>query len=115
MRLRYMIEYAMRELNVNPHYEPIGVWVQGPGPGLDIIMEYLPGNDEYQEDADWVINRLVENDIKSLSDDFLQYHRQTMSPYRGMREEIIETEEFAAAKGCTKYVLANIVSNWIIE
>ena len=42
MRLRYMIEHALHDRDSDPHYEPIGVWVQGPGPGLDIIMEYLP-------------------------------------------------------------------------
>lgn len=106
MKLRYMIEYALRERDTNPHYEPIGVWVQGPGPGLDIVMEYLPGNDEFQEEADWVINRLVENDIKSLPDEFLEYHRSTMSPYRGMRGEIVETEEFATAEECVTKVLS---------
>lgn len=105
MRLRYMLEYAVRDRDSAPHYEPIGVWVQGPGPGLDIIMEYLPGNDEYQEDADWVINRLVENGIKSLPDGFLEYHQQSMSPYRGTRGEIVETEEFASAESCAVVML----------
>ncbi len=105
MKLRYMIEYAVRDRDTSPRYEPIGVWVQGPGPGLDIVMEFLPGNDEAQEDADWIINRLVENDIKSLPDDFLEYHRATMSPYRGMRGEIAETEEYAAAAECSRAIL----------
>lgn len=103
-----MIECALRDGDTNPHYEPIGVWVQGPGPGLDIIMEYLPGNDDFQEDADWVINRLVENDIKSLVDGFLEYHQQTMSSYRGTRCEIVETEEFATSEECAAAVLAKI-------
>lgn len=110
MRLRYMLEYAMRDRGTNPHYEPIGVWVQGPGPGLDVVMEYLTGNDEFQEDADWIINRLVENDIKSLPDDFLEYHRSTLSPYRGMRGEIVETEEFAKAEECANAVLGKIAN-----
>ena len=104
MRLRYMIEHALRDRNTNPHYEPIGVWVQGPGPGLDIVMEFLPGNDEAQEEADWVINRLVENAVKSLPDGFLEYHRATMSPYRGMRGEIVETEEYVTAEECAHEV-----------
>lgn len=110
MKLRYMVEYAMRYMETNPHYEPIGVWVQGPGPGLDILMEYLPGNDEAQEDADWVINRLVENDIKSLPDDFLDYHQGTMSPYRGMRGEVLETDDYATAEECVSRTLGTIVS-----
>lgn len=108
MRLRYMVEYALRDRDTDPYYEPIGVWVQGPGPGLDIIMEYLPSNDGFQEEADWVINRLVENDIKSLPDDFLEYHRATLSPYIGTRGEIIETQEFATAEECAARVLQGL-------
>lgn len=108
MRLRYMIEYALRDRDTSPHYEPIGVWVQGPGPGLDIEMAYLPGNEEYQEEADWVINRLVENDIKSLPDDFLEYHRSTMSPYLGMRGEPVETEEYASMGECAKQMAQSL-------
>lgn len=103
-----MIEYALRDRDTDPRYEPIGVWVQGPGPGLDIIMEYLPGNDDFAEDADWIINRLVENDIKSLPEDFLEYHRATMSPYIGMRGEIIEIDEYSSAEACAASVLQKI-------
>jgi len=110
MKLRYMIEYAVRDRDTSPRYEPIGVWVQGPGPGLDIVMEYLPGNEDFVEDADWVINRLVENDIKSLPDGFLEYHRATMSPYQGMRGKITETEEAANAEDLAGTVLAGFVS-----
>ena len=108
MQLRYMIEYVLRDRNTNPRYEPIGVWVQGHGPGLDIVMEYLPENDEFQEDADWVINRLVENDIKSLPDDFMEYHQQTMSPYIGMRGEIIETDEYPSSESCAQTILSKL-------
>ena len=107
MRLRYMLEYALRDRDTNPRYEPIGVWVQGPGPGLDIVMEFLPGNDEAREEADWVINRVVENDIKSLPDGFLEYHRATMSPYRGIRGEIVETQEYATAEECAATILSD--------
>ncbi|MEN6521119.1 MAG: hypothetical protein ABFD46_08225 [Armatimonadota bacterium] len=108
MKLRYMVEYALRDRDTSPHYEPIGVWVQGPGPGLDILMEYLPGNDDAQEEADWVINRLVENGVKSLPEDFPEYHRAAMSPYRGMCGEISETEEFVTAEECATRVLAGL-------
>ena len=60
MKLRYMIEYVLRDQIRNPRYEPIGVWVQGPGPGLDLVIEFLPGNSDAEEDAQWVVNRLVE-------------------------------------------------------
>lgn len=106
MKLSYMIEYALRDRETNPRYEPIGVWVQGPGPGLDIVTAYLPGNEEAAEEADWVINRLVENDVRSLPDDFLEYHRSTLSPYLGMRGETAETEEYATAEECVSRILS---------
>jgi len=43
MKLHYMIEYALRDRIREPRYEPVGVWVQGPGPGLDLVIEFLPG------------------------------------------------------------------------
>ena len=106
MKLRYMIEYALRDRDTNPHYEPIGIWVQGPGPGLDITMEYLPGNEDAAEEADWILNRLVEAGVRTLHDGFLEYHRATMSPYRGMRGEIVETEVSATAEECAVRALA---------
>lgn len=76
--------------------------------GPDVVVDYLPGNDEFAEGANWVINRLVENDIKSLPEDFLEYHQATMSPYRGMRGEIVETEEYATAEECVTGVIAKL-------
>jgi hypothetical protein len=99
------MEYPLRDRLRNPHYEPIGVWVQGPGPGLDLVIEYLPGNPEAQEDADWIINRLVENGVKLLPEDFLEYHQASFSPYCGIRGPVIETEEFASLEVCATNVL----------
>lgn len=58
----------------------------GTGRGLDILMEYLPGNENLQEEADWVVNRLVEGDVK------------TLAPYREVRSEVVETDEFGTAE-----------------
>ena len=117
MKLRYMIEYALRDRLRNPHYEPIGVWVQGPGPGLDLVIEYLPGNSEAQEEADWIINRLVENGIKSLPEDFLAYHQSTLSIYRGIRGPVVETEDHPSAEACACSVIDRIMSgrNFLIK
>lgn len=106
MKLRYMVEYALRDRIREPRYEPIGVWVQGPGPGLDLVIEFLPGNAEAREEAEWIVNRLVENDVRTLPDDFLAYHQATFSPYRGMRGPVIETEEFQTAEVCARGILA---------
>ena len=46
MKLRYMIEYALHDRIRAPRYDPIGVWVQGPGPGLELVIEFLPGHAE---------------------------------------------------------------------
>jgi len=110
MKLRYMIECALRDRVRDPHYEPIGVWVQGPGPGLDLVIEFLPGNADAEEAAQWVINRLVENDVKTLQDDFPDYHQSTMSPYHGMRSSPAETEEYGSTVSCARAILAKIQS-----
>ena len=108
MKIRYMVESVIRDRDGNPWYEPVGVWVQGPGPGLDLEIAFLPGNEEVQEDADWVINRMVENDVKSVPEGFLEYHQATLSPYRGDRGPIVETEEFPSVQACVKAVLSSI-------
>ena len=113
MKLKYMIEYALRDRNRAPRYEPIGVWVQGPGPGLDLVIEFLPGNADAEEEAQWVINRLVEQGVRTLGDDFLDYHQRTLSPYRGMRGNVVETEEFPSAEACARSVIAWIISGQI--
>jgi hypothetical protein len=112
MRLRFFIDSVIRDRDKNPHYEPVGVWVQGPGPGLDIVMEYTPSDDpavlEAKEEADWVINRLVENGVKELPADFLEYHRQTLSPYRGSRTPVAETTDFSSTEIGAKAILAKM-------
>lgn len=112
MKLRYFIESRLVRLNP-PKYEPAGVWVQGPGPGLDVVMEYLPGNEDLAEEADWVLNRLVEADVKNLQHDFLDYHRGTLSPYRGVRSEVVETEEYRTAEDCARAVLGKLPSHLV--
>jgi len=108
MKLRYMIEYALRDRIREPRYEPIGVWVQGPGPGLDLVIEFLPGNADAEEDAQWVVNRLVEQGVRSLLDDFLAYHQGTLSQYSGMRGPVIETGKYTSTESCARVILDNL-------
>lgn len=108
MKLRYMIEYALRDRIREPRYEPIGVWVQGPGPGLDLVIEFLPGNADAEENAQWVVNRLVEQGVRSLPDDFLAYHQGTLSQYRGMRGPVIQTDEHFSTEDCVKAILSKL-------
>lgn len=110
MKLRYMTDMILREdKGGHPVYEPVGVWVQGPGPGLDIEMFYAESRDPQvlarKEEADGVINRLVEHEIANLPEDFLEYHRQSRTPYDGAFSEIRETERFSSAQACGRAVL----------
>ena len=113
MKLRYMVDCVLRhDEKGQPWYEPVGVWVQGPGPGLDIEMFYVENDDPAvlarKEEANWVLNRLVEDDITSLPEDFLEYHRRTQSPYDGSRGAIVETEKFTNLDQCGRLVLKTI-------
>ena len=99
MSIRYFIEYALEGTDDAPVWKPIGVWAQGQGPGLDVAMAYLPGYEDLQEEADWVINRLVENDVKELAADFLDYHQQN-GGYQVMREAANVTEDYTGAEAC---------------
>lgn len=55
----------------------------------------------------WV-NRLVEQGIRSLPDDFLAYHQGTLSQYRGMRGPVIQTDEYLSAETCAKAILSKL-------
>jgi len=113
MKLKYMIDSILIDPKASvPKYQPVGVWVQGPGPGLDIEMFYPDSkrNDilNRREQAEWIINRLVENDIVTLPDDFLDYHRQSRSPYDGTFSAVIETDKFPSLSACGLAVLDSL-------
>ena len=90
MTFLYMIEYKL----VKGAYKPIGVWCLGDGPGLDLEIRMRPGYPDEQDAADWVINRVVESDVTHLDRSFLEHHRDSMSPYDGMRSEIVATDRY---------------------
>ena len=87
MRLRYFIDYRFDDKP--SRLLPIGIWIHNPVNGaLDI---YYPAQEsEEYWDAMWVINRLVESDLKAPPD-FLEFHQQRAG-YRGMRSRIFEEE-----------------------
>ena len=113
MKLRYMIDsiVADRQATV-PEYVPVGVWVQGSGPGLDVEMYYLDrgpsGLADRKDEVAWVVNRLVEAGATSLPADFLEYHRLSRSPYDGVFSEITESDEYPSLDACGKAVLAGL-------
>ena len=113
MKLRYMIDSIMADRQATvPEYVPVGVWVQGPGPGLDVEMYYLDrgpnGLADRKDEAAWVVNRLVEAGATSLPSDFLEYHRLSRSPYDGVFSEITESDEYPSLDACGKAVLARL-------
>ena len=89
MKFLYMVEYKF----AGDAYVPIGVWCVGESPGLDVEIRMLPGHPEEQEEADWVINRLVEEGVEHVGREFLEYHQETLSPYRGMRSKVFEADQ----------------------
>ncbi len=48
-----------------------------------------------------------------MPEDFLAYHQSTVSPYRGMRGAVVETDEYPSAEVCAKSILGNIASDRI--
>lgn len=115
MKLRYMVEYKMVDRDRSPHFVPIGVWVLGPGPGFDLLIQFLPGNEEQQADTDQIIPRMKEYGMRAIPDGFLEYHRESPSPYRGMRGEIVETAKFPSLKACASSILKQVQAGEIIK
>lgn len=109
-----MIDHALRWKGGQPWFEPVGVWVQGPGPGLDVVMEYVPGGEAEEEAAAWVINRLVEGEYRDLPPDFLEYHQQSRSPYTGSFGPIVETMEFASTVQAGRELLARLEAGRLV-
>lgn len=72
---------------VGDEYVEIGYWtMSGDRMGLEIeIDDKYP---EEKEEAEWIINRLVEADSFPLPDDFLEHWQQRLNPYDGMMGEI---------------------------
>ncbi len=113
MKLRYMIEFELRGRIGSPHYVPIGAWVQGSGPGIDLVIRFRPGHEKALAEAEKVLDRLEENGMRALPDGFLQYHQQTISPHWGMRGEVQQTDEFGSAAACAQSLLRQIVAGRI--
>jgi len=56
----------------------------------DVDKYYLDQSCPEAEEANWVINRLVEAELKTPPD-FLEFHQQRAG-YRGMRGSVLEVE-----------------------
>ena len=116
MKLRYMVDCVLRhDEKGQPWYEPVGVWIQGPGPGLDIEMLYIDSNDpavlSRKDEANWVLNRLVEADATSLPEDFLEYHRRTRSPYDGKFLQATSGDNHSLTKSTWETIICSLIND----
>jgi hypothetical protein len=100
MRVRFFIDYKFDDALGG--FKPIGVWMHNPIDG-DVDIFYVDPECPEADEANWIINRLVEAGLKT-PDDFLEYHA-TRAGYRGMRSTVKETitrsEERRVGKECT--------------
>jgi len=82
--------YKMKQYKlIDSEYKEIGVWTI-PVDRMSLEIEIDDAFPEEQDEANWIINRLVEADAFPLPDDFLEYWQQQLSPYDGMMGEIKE-------------------------
>jgi len=85
--LRYFVDY--RYDDALGGFKPIGVWMHNPADG-DVDIFYEAPECPEADDANWILNRLVESGLKT-PDDFLEFHA-ARAGYRGMRGPVRETE-----------------------
>jgi len=80
--------YQMKQYKlVGDEYKEIGVWAMT-FDRMSLEIEIDDSYPEEKEEANWIINRLVEADAFPLSEDFLEYWQQQLSPYEGMMGKI---------------------------
>lgn len=106
-----MVECELRNFPESPYFHPIGVWVQGPGPGPDFIIRFLPGFEHRNKDLDSeaaIKARFKEHGKTELSEGFLEYWQSTISPYRGDRLKIMHTTKYSSKEECAKAILKRI-------
>ena len=87
MRLKYFVDFRFNEKV--EQFLSIGIWIQDID-DLGIDMYYPDVTSDQYWEAQWIINRLVENDLNAPSD-FLEFH-QARAGYRGMRSKVFEAE-----------------------
>ena len=81
-------EFQMKQYKlIDDKYVEIGFWTM-PENRMGLEIEIDDAFPEEQEEANWIINRLVEADSFPLPDEFLEYWQQQMSPYEGMMGKI---------------------------
>ena len=81
-------EFQMKQYKlIDGEYKEIGLWTMSfDRMSLEIEIDDAYPDDE--EDANWIINRLVVADSFPLPKDFLEHWQQQLSPYEGMMGKI---------------------------
>lgn len=93
MKIRYFIESALRQgPDGQWYFTPIGVWAHGQGWGLNVCGRYVPDEINAQEQADGVINNLVEQEVVTLPEDWLRRKAASIGLYQGDASLIYITE-----------------------
>ena len=85
--MKYFVDFRFNEKV--EQFLSIGIWIQDID-DLGIDMYYPDVTSDQYWEAQWIINRLVENDLNAPSD-FLEFH-QARAGYRGMRSKVFEAE-----------------------
>jgi len=81
-------EFQMKHYKlIDDEYKEIGLWTM-PIDRISLEIEIYDRYEEEKEEANWIINRLVEADAFPLPDDFLEHWQQQLSPYDGMMGKI---------------------------
>ena len=104
MNLRYMVDLHFVDRDEGA-YAPIGVWVQGAG--MDLVIRYVSGYEDYQAEADLVLDRMVDYGMQAIPPDFLEFHQQSLSSYRGERV-IVDSKAFISTEACADVVIRMI-------
>ncbi len=80
--------YKMKQYKlVGDEYKEIGLWTM-PIDRMSLEIEIDDAYEGEKEEANWIINRLVEADAFPLPEDFLEHWQQQLSPYDGMMGKI---------------------------
>jgi len=83
-------EFQMKHYKlIDDEYKEIGLWTM-PIDRMSLEIEIDDAYLDDREEANWILNRLVEADAFPLPDDFLEYWQKQLSPYEGMMGEIEE-------------------------
>ena len=81
-------EFQMKQYKlIDGEYKEIGLWIM-PFDRMSLEIEIDDKYEEEKEEANWILNRLVEADSFPLPKDFLEHWQQQLSPYDGMMGKI---------------------------